>query len=222
MKKVKACLLFGLFSMVLPLWGQPNDEGWIHLIAGNSLNGWMLRHANGRNGWRVENGVLINQPPSTDIVHVLKFQDHELHIEFMVPPGSNSGVYIQGRYEIQVDDAFGRTPSPYMCGAVYGRIAPKVNASKRAGEWQTFDVKFIAPRLDKRGRVVKKARITVIHNGITIIDNAEIDGITGGALEGQEGVPGGLMLQGDHGPIQYRNIRIRPLKSDDDKGEAKK
>lgn len=199
-----------------PRLSAQQDEGgrWIPLFNGRNLDGWMLRHADGRCGWKAVDGVLTNTPPSTDIVHALKLGDHELHIEFNCPQGSNSGVYIQGRYEIQIDDAYGQQNTRNtMCGAVYGKIAPKTNAAKPAGEWQTFDVKFIQPRLDANGRVIRKARITVIHNGVTTIDNQEIDGVTGGALEGQEGIPGGLMLQGDHGPIQYRNIRVRPLRS---------
>lgn len=191
---------------------QDGQQGWISLFNGQNLDGWMLRHADGRNGWKVVNGILTNTPPSTDIVHALKFGDHELHIEFRIPPRSNSGVYIQGRYEIQVDDAYGeQNLRNTMCGAIYGKIAPKLNAAKPAGEWQTFDVKFIQPRLDRNGKVIRKARITVVFNGQTIIQDQEIDGVTGGALEWQEGIPGGLMLQGDHGPVEYRNIRIRPL-----------
>ena len=204
--------MIATFAVLLSVFVTPSTcSEWISLFDGKTMNGWKLRHKGGRNGWRVENGVLINQPPSTDIVTERAFGDFQLHIEFKLPKGSNSGVYLQGRYEIQIDDAYGRKPSRYNCGAIYSLIAPRFNASKPANEWQTYDVKFVQARRDARGKIVRKARITVIHNGVTIIDNAEIPRVTGGALDRNEGTPGPLMLQGDHGPVQYRNIFIRPL-----------
>lgn len=199
------------------LWGLPataqsrmGEEGWISLFNGQDLSGWHARHE-GANNWKAEDGILNNTAAGVDLVTDEVFWDFELHIEFLVPRGSNSGVYLQGRYEIQVDDAYGAKPDSHRCGGIYGRITPSQNAARPAGEWQTFDVEFYSARLDASGKVVRKARVTVRHNGVLIIDNAEIDGVTGGALDGREGLPGPIMLQGDHGPIQYRNIRIRPL-----------
>ena len=154
----------------------------------------------------------MNTRSGTDIVSILKFGDHDLHVEFRVGAGGNSGVYVQSRYEVQVEDSFGKKPEEHICGAVYGKIKPSVNASKPAGEWQTFDIHFVQPRLGPDGKVARKARISVTQNGQKTIDNAEIDGLTGLTLEDQEGVPGGLMLQGDHTAIEYRNIRARPIK----------
>jgi hypothetical protein len=194
---------------IRPLW--EGNEGWRWLFNGKDMTNWHLRHPGGRNGWTVENGQLVNIPPSTDIVTDSVFQDFDLHIEFLIPPRSNSGVYLQGRYEIQIDDAYGARPDSHRCGGIYGRITPRVIAARPPGQWQSFDVHFVAARRDERGNIVRKARVTVYHNGVLIIDNAEIDGVTGGALDPREGLPGPLMLQGDHGPIRYRNIYIRPL-----------
>lgn len=184
---------------------------WVELFNGKDLTGWRPLHEGWRSGWTAENGVLVNKFAGSDLITEEKFMDFELHIEFNVPRGGNSGVYLQGRYEIQVDDCYGQGIRKTMCGAIYGRIAPKVNAAKQAGEWQSFDVKFFSARRDETGKLVKKARVTVIHNGIPIIEDAEIDGVTGGSMDDNEGTPGPLRLQGDHGPIQYRNIRIKPL-----------
>ncbi len=190
----------------------PDAEGWIPLFDGQSLAGWQLRDKNGPNGWSAKDGVLSNTAPSTDLVTEMTFTDHELHVEFRLPRGGNSGVYLQGRYEVQVADSAGKPTSKYMCGAIYDKIAPSKNAAKPAGQWQTLDIKFIAPRADRQGNVVQKARITVTLNGVTVIDNAEIDGVTGGALDNNEGKPGPLMLQGNHTSVDYRNIKYRPLR----------
>ncbi|MFA4028859.1 MAG: hypothetical protein GDYSWBUE_001241 [Candidatus Fervidibacterota bacterium] len=200
-----------LFLVCLTLTQGLFAADWIPLFDGKSLSGWRLRHEGGRNGWRVEDGVLINQPPSTDLVSEQRFGDFQLHIEFIMPRGSNSGVYLQGRYEIQLLDSHGAKPESHMCGGIYGLLPPRFNASKPAGEWQVFDVKFVQARRSPDGKIVRRARVTVIHNGVTIHENAEIARVTGGALDGNEGTPGPLMLQGDHGPVHFRNIYIRPL-----------
>lgn len=197
----------GLAGAALP---PPDEAGWIPLIPADNTAGWHLRHE-GRNGWKVEDGVLINTPPSTDLVTDAVFTDFELLVEFLVPPHSNSGVYLQGRYEVQVDDCYGQDVRNNMCGAIYSKIAPRVNAALAAGEWQQFYIKFTSARRDAAGRVVRKARVTLWHNGVLTIDDAEIDGVTGGALDSREGAPGPILLQGDHGPIQYRNLKIRPM-----------
>jgi hypothetical protein len=191
---------------------QADEEGWVSLMPAQDLDGWKLRHEGGPNGWSFADGILSNTTPSTDIVTEIPFTDNELHVEFRVPPGGNSGVYLQGRYEVQVMDSAGQDLSNTMCGAIYGKIAPTENASKPAGEWQTFDITFIAGRTDRDGNVAQNARITVVQNGTKIIDDAELDGVTGGALDDQIGKPGPLMLQGDHTAIEYRNIRYRPLR----------
>jgi hypothetical protein len=174
-------------------------------------------------GWVVEKGVLTSARPhhGNDLITEQKFTDFELHIEFLAT--SNSGVYLQGRYEIQVFDNFKTKPmiverdgkkvevwDTHQCGAIYGRIAPKKNMAKPPTEWQSFDVTFRAPRGSK-GKVTKKARVTLVWNGEKVIDDAEIDGVTGAALDNNVTEPGPLLLQGDHGKVSYRNIKIRPL-----------
>jgi hypothetical protein len=184
------------------------------LFNGKDLKGWKLRNEKGRQSWSLVDGVLHNESghgeSGTDICTVEKFGDCFLHIEFNVPKGGNSGVYLQGRYEVQVGDSYKSGLGTGMCGAIYGKIVPSENASKPAGEWQTYDILFHQARLEG-DKVVQKVRITVVHNGKKIIDNKEIDGVTGGALDNKEGTPGPLMLQGDHSSISYRNILIRPL-----------
>jgi len=174
-------------------------------------------------GWVAANGELVCNMPhgGNDIYTEQKFTDFELHIEFQAT--SNSGVYLQGRYEIQVDNSLGAKPKliekdgkkiesldSHQCGAVYGRIAPSKNMAKSPKEWQSFDVIFQGAR-GTSGKVDKKARVTLIWNGEKVIDDAEIDGPTGAALDGKVTEPGPLLLQGDHGKVAYRNIRIRPL-----------
>jgi hypothetical protein len=173
-------------------------------------------------GWTVEEGILTSSKPhgGNDLLTEEKFTDFELHVEFQGT--ANSGVYLQGRYEIQIDNSFGAKPKivekdgekveqfdTHQCGAIYGRIAPNKNMAKPPKEWQTYDVTFHGAQKD--GDKVKKARVTLIWNGEKVIDDAEIDGPTGGALDGKVTEPGPVLLQGDHGKVSFRNIKIRPL-----------
>jgi hypothetical protein len=173
-------------------------------------------------------GVLVNGPAgNTGNIHS-KFQhgDVEAHVEFMVSQGSNSGVYFQGRYEIQVFDSWKVEHPKYSdCGGIYERWgekggyegqAPKVNASREPGQWQTFDVIFRAPRFDANGKKTANAKfLKVVHNGKLIHENVEVTGPTRAATyENDEKPLGPLMLQGDHGPVAYRNVRLRPLKAE--------
>lgn len=186
-------------------------DGWASLFNGRDLTGWRLRHEGGKQSWSVRDGVLVNQGRGTDLYSEVRLTDFELHIEFMVPKGSNSGVYLQGRYEIQVLDSFGQGLNPGMCGAIYGKAVPSENASKPAGEWQTFDAKFRGARPSPEGGPAQHARLTVIHNSKRIIDDVELDGVTGGAMDADEWRAYGIMLQGDHGAVEYRNIKVRPV-----------
>ena len=178
-----------------PTWGAP-----ITLFNGKSLDGW---HTIGRgeSAWSAVFGVLQNAKSGTNLVTDQKFEDFKLHMEFRVPKGANSGVYLRGRYELQIDDAAGLDPSSHHLGGVYGFIAPSESVARAAGEWQSMDVTLV-------GRM-----ITYDLNGTTIISNREIPGITGGALDSVEADPGPLYLQGDHGPVDYRNIVITPARS---------
>lgn len=176
-----------------PVWGTP-----IALLNGKNLDGWHTDRND--NQWLVENGILKAPRSGANIISDKKFEDFKLHIEFRYPEGSNSGVYLRGRYEVQVEDSRGKEPSSVYFGGVYGFVTPNEMAVKAPGEWQTFDITLI-------GR-----RVTVIANGKTIICDQIIPGITGGALDSKEGEPGPIMLQGDHGAIEYRNIIITPAK----------
>ncbi len=155
-----------------------------------------------------------------------EYGDIEAHIEFMIPQGSNSGIYFQGRYEIQIVDSFGAKKPHYgLCGGIYQRwrvvdgkgegfegYAPKVNAARRRGEWQAFDVIFRAPRFDEQGNKIANAQFEkVVHNGILIHENREVSGPTRVSAYNDEQPAGPLMFQGDHGLVAYRNIRIRTL-----------
>ena len=179
-----------------PVWGAP-----VTLFDGKTLGGWKLRDPKKKNGWAVVNGELavIEPKDNADFVSEQAFQDIKLHIEFNVEPKSNSGVYLRRRYEIQILD----NPDQKMaldthgCGAVYSRIAPAVDATKPAGEWQAFDIEIV-------GR-----QVSVTLNGKKIVQGV-VDGITGGALSPFEGEPGPLMLQGDHGKVRFRNIVVTP------------
>jgi hypothetical protein len=176
-----------------PVWGKA-----IALTGGNSMKGW---HAVGApNQWIAENGILRSPKSGANLVTDEKFNDFKLHVEFRIPKGSNSGVYLRGRYEVQVTDSKGMEPALDQMGAVYGFILPSEMVAKNAGEWNTFDITLI-------GRM-----LTLVANGKTVITNQEIPGITGGALDSNEGEPGPLYIQGDHGAVEYRNIVITPAK----------
>ena len=219
---------------------------WTDLLPGPGMDGWKKRPTG---DWQMVGKVvqdpkdekkLSAEPGQGAIYNGLKgrtrnlFSDAEhgdvaAHIEFMVPKGSNSGVYFQGRYEIQVFDSFGVAKGEYPgteCGGIYQRWDPKrgkgkkgfegrsprTNASRPPGQWQSFDVVFQAPRFDDTGRKVANARfVKVVHNGVVIHENVELTGPTRAAAFGDEKPLGSLMLQGDHGPVAYRNIRILPL-----------
>lgn len=173
-------------------WDKP-----IPLITRSDLTGW---HAMGANNWQVINGVLTNTKAGGNLVTDRKFTDFKLHAEFRYPKGGNSGVYLRGRHEVQIEDSAGLEPASVNLGGVYGFLIPNQDAAKAPGEWQTFDITLT-------GRLV-----TVVLNGKTIICNQAIPGITGGALDSDEGAPGPLLLQGDHGPVDFRNLIITPAK----------
>ncbi len=175
-----------------PAWGQA-----INLFNGSSTEGWSTT---GKNPWSVVNGVLVNDKPGSNLISGKQFTDFKLHVEFRYPKGSNSGVYLRGRYEVQISDNFGDPALKDFFGAIYGFIEPSHQMAKAPGEWQTYDITLI-------GR-----QVTVVANGRTVISNQIIPGITGGALDSHEGEPGPIMLQGDHGVVEFRKIVITPAK----------
>lgn len=172
-------------------------------------------------------GVLVNGPEgkTTNLVSDYQFGDCQLSIEFCVPLGSNSGVYFQGLYEIQVFDSYGKEKVEFSdCGGIYARYKdgktyeghpPMKNASKAPGEWQKYEAIFRAPRFDKDGNKTENAKfVKVLHNGVLVQENVEVTGGTRACMNLKEAPKGPLMLQGDHGPVAYRNIQITPLELD--------
>jgi len=223
-----------------------DGAAWTNLLPGPGMDGWKKRPTGewAMVGEAIQDpgnekaiavkegkGAIYNGPKgrTANLYSDAEHGDVAAHIEFMVPKGSNSGVYFQGRYEIQVYDSFGVEKGEYPgieCGGIYERWdpargkgkegfeghSPRVNASRPPGEWQTFDVVFRAPRFDADGKKVANARfVKVVHNGVVIHENVELTGPTRAAAFGDEKPLGPLMLQGDHGPVAYRNIRILPL-----------
>jgi hypothetical protein len=171
-------------------WGAPID------LLDSGLTLWRTRGP--ANGWAVSDGVLINTPPSSDLISRLPLDDFKLHLEVNVPPQGNSGIYLRGRYEVQVLDSHGKAADSRQMGGVYAHLAPATNASRPAGEWQTYEFTLMGRRLK------------AVLNGVTIHDFAEIPAITAMAIDSNEAAPGTLMLQGDHTGVRYRNIRVTP------------
>jgi hypothetical protein len=177
-----------------PVWDKP-----ISLFNGKDLTGWETME-NKNNQWVVADGILKSPRSGANIRTKNTYNDFKLHVEFRYPKDSNSGVYLRGRYEVQVSDSKGMPPLKDYLGAIYGFIAPLEMVAKEPGEWQSFDITLV-------GRLV-----TLVGNGKQIIYKQEIPGITGGAMDSNEAEPGPIMIQGDHGPVEYRNIILTPAK----------
>jgi hypothetical protein len=185
-----------LKSMKTPQWGKP-----IRLFNGKDLTGWKMTDPNSKSPWTVVDGTLVSPTHGPEIINDQKFKDFKLHIEFNCAANSNSGVYLRGRYEVQVETNSLEEPPSHHMGGVYGFIAPTPEQPRKPGEWQSYDITLI-------GRT-----ITVVQNGQTIIDRQEVPGITGGALDSHEELPGPIYLQGsEDGHVMYRNIVITPAK----------
>jgi len=176
-----------------PKWGKP-----IPLFNGKDVTGWKMQGP-GTTVWKVENSNLVSPGNGPELINDSKFEDFKLHVEFNCGPTSNSGVYLRGRYEVQIEtDSIEEPPSHHM-GGVYGFLAPTPELPRKPGEWQTYDITLM-------GRW-----ITVVQNGQTIIENKEIPGITGGALDSHEELPGPIYLQGsEKGHVLFRSIVITP------------
>ncbi len=188
-----------------PNWGDVSANGThrfggaVTLFNGKDLAGWRYEFTDKAPGWVVVDGAMHNQATGNNIISERQFKDFRLLMEYNVEPESNSGLYLRGRYELQVLDDAGKPPTPTGNMAVYGRVAPTVNASKPAGEWQAVDVTLVGNR------------VTVLLNGQKVHDNAAIDGTTGGALNSREGEPGPIMIQGDHSKIWVRKVVVTPV-----------
>jgi len=171
-------------------------------------------------------GVIVNSAAShtVDLITQAEFGDMEVHVEFCIAKHSNSGVYLMGRYEMQIYDSFGVEKDQYPgieCGGIYPRWinekdveghSPLVNASKPPGQWQTFDITFHAPRFDVSGKKIANAKVVkFVHNGKVIHENVELNGPTRGPIAEDEKPTGPIRLQGDHGPVAYRNLRVKAI-----------
>jgi hypothetical protein len=214
---------------------EQNSGSAIRPFNGQDLSGWQLKGDAAKSHWQAvavqlnpkddrafvvvpnagEKWLVNVQGRGVDIYTQEKFGDIHLEVEFMVPRGSNSGIYLMGEYEVQVLDSYGKPDDKLTqgdLGAIYGAAPPRKNAAKKPGEWQKFVIEFQAPRLDK-GRKIADARFRKVElNGVLLHENVEMKGPTPGGLTGKEAATGPLMFQGDHGPVAYRNILITPLR----------
>lgn len=195
----------------------PGDA--IVLFDGSSLEAWHKRGSSDPAGWKVENGYMEVVPGTGDICSKELFYDCQVHVEFWLPlmadrtgqGRSNSGVYLQGRYEVQVLDSYGLDSKDDDCGGIYRTAAPLVNACRPPEHWQTYDIFFRAPRFNHKGVKVEPARISVLHNGVWIHHGLKVHEPTGGEIDHEFSQPGPLLLQ-DHGdPVRYRNVWVRKL-----------
>lgn len=188
-----------------PQWPESNANGRhrygtpVELIDGKTLDKWDLQHKDKPSGWTVVDGAMTNSAGANNLVSRHRFQDFKIRAEYKIEEKSNSGIYLRGRYELQVLDDLGKEPESHGHMALYSRVKPLVNASLAPGQWQTMEATIVADRL------------TVTLNGKKVHDNIRIDGITGGALDSNEGAPGPIMLQGDHGKVWYRKVTVTPI-----------
>jgi hypothetical protein len=192
---------FGKRAPVLP---DRDDGSWrpgrpIELFNGKDLGGWAPIVPGRELGWSVKDGILTTPGGANNLASTQKFWNFLLHVEFRIHKGSNSGLGLRGRYEVQIMEDYGRPLSTHSNGSLYSRIIPSVNATKPPGEWQSYDIRLV-------GR-----QVTVVLNGVTIIDRGEIEGLTAVATDPNEAEPGPLTLQGDHGLVEFRSIRLTPL-----------
>lgn len=198
----------------------PPPKDALILFDGSDLSHWRSRKDGGEARWNVRDGYMEVAPGAGDILSRRLFNDCQLHLEFWLPlmadkmgqARSNSGIYLQGRYEVQVLDSYGLVSKDNDCGGIYKVAAPMRNACKKPEYWQSYDILFRAPRVDQAGKTVQKGRVTVLHNHAVIHDGQEFDAmVTTSGLPGDFREPGPLLLQ-DHGNlVRYRNIWVIPL-----------
>jgi len=205
---------------------------------GKDLTGWKLKgNDEKKSNWRPAVVIVGDKAPAefitpkvsgdtpmqlvnmkgggVDILTEEKFGDCTIELEFMVPKGSNSGVYVMGEYEVQVFDSHGKADKDLTegdLGAIYSAAKPKKNVSKKPGEWQTFKIEFVAPKFDGDKRTAPAKFVKVTLNGEVLHENVEMKGPTPGGLTGKEAATGPLMFQGDHGPVAFKNIKVTPKK----------
>ncbi len=192
------------FGQRAPIITDQDDGSWrearpLALFNGKDLSGWLPVIPGRELGWAVKDGILTTPGGANNLASQQKFWNFLLHVEYRVHKGSNSGIGLRGRYEVQIMEDYGQPLSTHSNGSIYSRIIPAVNAGKPPGEWQTYDVRLV-------GR-----QVTVVLNGVKIIDRQEIEGLTAIATDPSEGQPGPITLQGDHGLVEFRNIVLTPL-----------
>ncbi len=216
----------------MPAPAADKDDGAksMSLVNGKDLTGWKVKGSPAKVQWVVgnanldekdpskltvteaANGDLINPHHAGDLFTEQKFGDGTFEVEFMIPKGSNSGVYLMGEYEIQILDSFGKEKvGPGDMGGLYSIAAPQVNACKKPGEWQKFVIAYQAPRFDDAGKKTDNMKLVkVTLNDQIIHENVEAKGPTPGGLTGKEMATGPLMFQGDHGPVVFRTVKFTP------------
>jgi Domain of Unknown Function (DUF1080) len=178
-----------------PQWGTP-----VHLFNGKDLVGWRLSDPS-KKSWEVVDGNLVSNGHGSELISIAKFFDFKLHLEFNAGHNANSGVFLRDRYEVQIETESAAEPPSHHTGGVYGFLDPIPEQPRKADEWQSFDITLV-------GRTA-----TVVQNGVTVIDHKEISGITGGALDSNEGLPGPFYLQGTEvGRVAFRNIVVTPAR----------
>jgi hypothetical protein len=187
-----------------PVIADKDDGSWkkgqpIALFNGKDITGWKAVNPDVEMKWTVQDGVMRNAPPTTDIISEQKFWNFEAHIDFRIVANSNSGIGLRGRYEIQILEDYGKPPNSHGAGALYSRVTPSVNASKPPGEWQSYDIRLV-------GRT-----LTVVFNGTKILDKVEVEGLTAIAENCNEGEPGPFIIQGDHSYVEIKNFVVTPL-----------
>jgi hypothetical protein len=189
-----------LFGLRAPELKRAEPQSWTTpepLFNGKDLAGWEPL-GDVANHWVVQDGLLVNQAHGANLKTIRQFDDFKIHFEVNCPDGGNSGFYLRGRYEVQLEyEPLSKNPPERRIGSIYGRLAPSPELPRKPGEWESFDVTLT-------GRIV-----TIVHDGVIVVDHKEIEGITGGALDANEGQPGSFYIQGDHtGGLKFRNITV--------------
>jgi hypothetical protein len=187
-----------------PMIDDKDDSSWVRgpsveLFNGKDLTGWKPLNPSAEMKWTYQDGILRNAPPTTDLISERTFWNFELHVDFRIIEHSNSGIGLRGRYEIQILEDYGKPVNTHGAAALYSRVAPSVNASKPPGEWQSYDIRLV-------GRT-----LTVVHNGIKVLDKVEVEGLTAIANNADEALPGPFILQGDHSYVEIKSFRVTPL-----------
>ena len=220
-----------VFLIALPAMAADSSKA-VHLFNGKDFSGWLAKGGKPEETLQIGTAKLNQDNPGEIVVKKggselinakksgrdfyteAKFGDALIEVEFMVPKESNSGVYVMGEYEVQIEDSFGKKKMTYQdVGGIYSVAAARVNAAKPVGQWQKFVIDFRAPKFDASGKKTANARfVKVTLNGKVIHENVEMTGATAGGITGEEHAEGPLMFQGNHGVVAYRNIKVKPVK----------